>query len=185
MHLYIKNMVCDRCIMVVKQQLENLHIDDYNVSLGEVELKTELTDEQRNELGSNLAATGFELLDDNRQQLVEKIKNTVISQIHHSDEERHHNFSDILSKTLHKDYSYLSKLFSEVEGTTIERFVINHKIEKIKELIIYDEMSLSEIAFKLNYSSVAHLSSQFKKATGLTPSHFREMGEKRKSLDKI
>ena len=185
MHLYIKNMVCDRCIMVVRQALQNLHIDSYQVSLGEVQTTTALTAEQKQELGSNLAAIGFELLDDNRQQIIEKIKNTIISQIHHHDGERHQNFSEILSKSLHKDYSYLSKLFSEVEGITIEKFIINHKIEKIKELIIYDELSLSEIAYKLNYSSVAHLSNQFKKATGLTPSHFRQLGQKRKPLDKI
>jgi AraC family transcriptional regulator len=185
MQLYIKNMVCNRCILVVKQELQKLAIDHCNVSLGEVETTTELTQEQRTKLASRLDALGFEVLDDNKQQLIEKIKNIIISYIHHSDDEIHQNFSDILSASLYKDYSYLSKLFSEVEGITIERFIINHKIERIKELIIYDEQSLSQIAFKLNYSSVAHLSNQFKKVTGLTPSHFKKLGEKRKPLDKI
>lgn len=178
-------MVCNRCILVVKQELQKLDIDNCNVSLGEVETRTELTRQQIDELGSNLEALGFEVLDDNKQQLIEKIKNIVINQIHHSSDERHHNYSEILSGSLHKDYSYLSKLFSEVEGITIEKFIINHKIEKIKELIIYDEQSLSEIAYTLNYSSVAHLSNQFKKVTGLTPTHFKKLGEKRKPLDKI
>lgn len=185
MHIYIKNMVCNRCILVVKQELQKMNIDHCNVSLGEVETTTEPTQAQITELASRLAALGFELLDDNKQQMIEKMKNIIINHIHHSDDEIHQNFSDILAGSLHKDYSYLSKLFSEVEGITIEKFIINHKIEKIKELIIYDEQSLSQIAYKLNYSSVAHLSNQFKKVTGLTPSHFRKLGEKRKPLDKI
>ena len=185
MHLYIKNMVCNRCILVVKQELQKMNIDNCNISLGEVETRTELTQSQIDELASILAALGFELLDNSKQQLIEKMKNIIINQIHHSDDEKHQNFSNILSGSLHKDYSYLSKLFSEVEGITIEKFIINHKVEKIKELIIYDEQSLSEIAYKLNYSSVAHLSNQFKKVTGLTPTHFKKVGEKRKPLDKI
>jgi AraC family transcriptional regulator len=178
-------MVCNRCILVVKQELQKMNIDPCTVSLGEVETTTELTEAQLTDLASNLDSLGFELLDDDRQQLIEKMKNIIINQIHHSDDEKHQNFSEILSGSLHKDYSYLSKLFSEVEGVTIEKFIINHKIERIKELIIYDEQSLSQIAYKLNYSSVAHLSNQFKKVTGLTPSHFKKLGEKRKPLDKV
>ena len=118
--------------------------------------------------------------------LIEKIKNIIIQQVHHTQDEQHYNLSNILSKSLHKDYSYLSSLFSEVEGITIEKYLINQKIEKVKELIIYDELSLSEIAYKLSYSSVAHLSNQFKKITGLTPSHFKQVGRnKRKPLDKV
>ena len=186
MRLYIKNMVCNRCITAVKVELQKLHINNCNVTLGEVELYTEPNEEQLAKLRENLAILGFELLDNSRQQLIEKIKNLIVTQVHHSEEERLHNFSEILSKSLHKDYSYLSNLFSEVEGIKIEKYIIKQKIERVKELIIYDEMSLSEIAYKLNYSSVAHLSTQFKKVTGLTPSHFKEVGnQRRKPIDKL
>ncbi len=179
-------MVCNRCILVVRQELEKLNIKSSNITLGEVETKGELPKQQIEQLGDNLTALGFELLDNSKQQLIEKIKNTIINQVHYTNEESTHNYSEILSKTLHKDYSYLSSLFSEVEGITIEKYIINQKIEKVKELIIYDELSLSEIAYKLGYSSVAHLSNQFKKVTGLTPSHFKQVGQnKRKPLDKI
>jgi AraC-like DNA-binding protein len=157
-----------------------------NVSLGEVELLKEPTTNQLSQFRSSLADLGFELLDDSKKQLIEKIKNVIIKQVHHKADDSQHNFSEILSQQLHKDYSYLSSLFSEVEGTTIEKYIIHQKIEKVKELLIYDELSLSEIAFKLGYSSVAHLSSQFKKVTGLTPSHFKQVGRnKRKPLDNI
>jgi AraC family transcriptional regulator len=186
MHLYIKNMVCNRCILVVKQELEKLNIDSCTVTLGEAQTDTELSKEQIEQLGKNLAALGFELLDNNRQQLIEKIKNIIIKQVHYTEEENHHNYSEILATALHKDYSYLSNLFSDVEGVTIEKYIINQKIEKVKELIIYDELSLSQIAYQLGYSSVAHLSNQFKKVTGLTPSHFKKVGQnKRKPLDKV
>jgi AraC-like DNA-binding protein len=171
---------------VVEQELKKLDIERSKVTLGEVETDNEVSKEKIEKLSNNLAALGFEVLDNARQQIIEKIKNIIIQQVHHTDEENHHNYSDILSKSLHKDYSYLSSLFSEVEGITIEKYIINQKIEKVKELIIYDELNLSEIAYKLNYSSVAHLSNQFKKVTGLTPSHFKKVGEnKRKPLDKI
>jgi AraC-like DNA-binding protein len=171
---------------VVEQELQKLKIESTKVTLGEVETDSELPKEKVQKLSDNLAALGFELLDNARQQLIEKIKNTIIQHVHYSEEENHHNYSDILSKSLHKDYSYLSSLFSEVEGITIEKYIINQKIEKVKELIIYDELNLSEIAHKLSYSSVAHLSNQFKKVTGLTPSHFKKVGEnKRKPLDKV
>jgi AraC-like DNA-binding protein len=186
MHLYIKNMVCNRCILVVKQELEKLNIESCNITLGEVETNTELPKEQIAQLENNLAALGFELLDNSKQQLIEKIRNIIVKQVHHTEEDNNHNFSDIISKALHKDYSYLSSLFSEVEGITIEKYIINQKIEKVKELIIYDELSLSEIAYKLGYSSVAHLSNQFKKVTGLTPSHFKQVGQKkRKPIDNV
>ncbi len=186
MHLYVKNMVCNRCILVVKQELEKLNIESRSITLGEVETKAGLSTEKMQQLGNNLAALGFELLDNSRQQLIEKIKNIIIQEVHHNDEENHHNYSQILSKALYKDYSYLSSLFSEVEGITIEKYIINQKIEKVKELIIYDELNLSEIAFKLGYSSVSHLSNQFKKVTGLTPSYFKQVGQnKRKPIDKI
>jgi AraC-like DNA-binding protein len=171
---------------VVEQELRKLDIGSRKVTLGEVETSNELSKEKIKRLSNNLSALGFELLANARQQIIERIKNVIIQQVHYTEEENHHNFSEILSKSLHKDYSYLSSLFSEVEGITIEKFIIHQKIEKVKELIIYDELTFSEIAFKLNYSSVAHLSNQFKKVTGLTPSHFKKVGEnKRKPLDKI
>ena len=186
MHLYVKNMVCNRCILVVQQELDKLKIDSRMVTLGEVEIAAELPKEKVDELSQNLSALGFELLDNSKQQIIEKIKNVIIRQVHHTKEENNHNFSEILSKSLHKDYSYLSSLFSEVEGITIEKYIINHKIEKVKELIIYDEWSLSEIAYQLGYSSVAHLSTQFKKVTGLNPSHFKHVGQnRRKPIDKV
>jgi AraC family transcriptional regulator len=172
--------------MVVRQELEKLDIESCSVNLGEVETADDLSKEKIEQLGKSLGSLGFELLDNAKQQLIEKIKTIIIHQVHYSQEETRYNFSEILAASLHKDYSYLSGLFSEVEGITIEKFVINQKIEKVKEFIIYDEMSLSEIAYKMGYSSVAHLSNQFKKVTGLTPSHFRQVGQnKRKPLDKM
>ncbi len=179
-------MVCNRCISVVRQELEKLNIENCIVILGEVESVSELPKEKIEQLSKNLASFGFELLDNSKQQLIEKIKNIIVKQVHHNQEDNNHNFSEILSKALHKAYSYLSNLFSEVEGITIEKYIINQKIEKVKELITYDQLSLSEIAYKLGYSSVSHLSNQFKKVTGLTPSHFKQVGQnKRKPLDKI
>lgn len=186
MQLYIKNMVCNRCILVVQQELEKLKIESRNISLGEVEINGELSSEKLAQFKANLAILGFELLDNSKKQLIEKIKNIIIQKVHQPRQEEHYNFSEILSRSLHKDYSYLSSLFSEVEGVTIEKYIINQKIEKVKEFIIYDELTLSEIAFKLGYSSVAHLSNQFKKVTGLTPSHFKQVGQsKRKPLDMV
>ena len=185
MRISIKNMVCNRCILVVSQQLEKLNIPVHHINLGKIETHTELSKDTLSQFSANLSALGFELLDDNKTQLIEKIKNIVRDQVHYTDKERAHNYSEILTKTLHKDYSYLSNLFSEVEGVTIEKYNINQKIEKVKELIIYDQLSLSEIAYKIDYSSVAHLSNH-KKVTGLTPTHFKQVGQyKRKPLDKI
>ena len=179
-------MVCDRCIMVVKQELDRLNIATNNISLGEVQTTGEVSKNKMSLLSANLGTLGFEVLDDTRQRLIEKIKNVIIKQVHYSNVEKQQNYSEILSRSLHKDYSYLSNLFSEVEGITIEKYIIHQKIEKVKELIIYDELSLSEIAFQLGYSSVGHLSTQFKKVTGLTPTYFKQVGKnKRKPLDNI
>lgn len=186
MQLYIKNMVCNRCIMAIKHLLEELHLHYTSVELGTVELEKEPTESQTALLKERLLQLGFELLDDARKKLIERLKTIVIAQVHHEMDEQRYNFSDILSSTLHKDYSYLSRLFSDVEGITIEKYIINQKIEKVKELLVYDELSLSEIAFRLGYSSVAHLSAQFKKVTGLTPSHFKKLGgQHRKTLDEV
>ncbi len=180
-------MVCPRCIMAVEQELNRMGVAPVSVSLGEVILDAPLTDEQRKAFSHNLTKLGFELLDDTRHRIIEQIKNIVVENIHYrSGVNGNENFSDIIAHKLHRDYSYLSKLFSEVEGKTIEKYIIAQKVEKVKELIVYDELSLSEIADKLGYSSVAHLSSQFKKSTGLTPSHFKQMGnQSRKPLDSI
>lgn len=187
MKLYIKNMVCNRCIMAVEQELKKLGIEGSKVSLGEVDSTTDIPGEKLVLLQNNLDALGFEVLNNSKKQLIEKIKNIIIQQVHYPDEEQHQpNLSEVIAKTLHKDYSSLSSLFSEVEGITIEKYLIQQKIEKVKEYIIYDELSISEIAYKLGYSSVAHLSNQFKKVTGLTPTHFKTLGKnKRKPLDKI
>lgn len=179
-------MVCNRCIMVVQHEMEKLSLSVKNITLGEVLLEKELTDEQKQNLVKVLNSLGFELIDDKKSRIIEKIKNVIIDLIHHQDNNMKTNLSEVLSTELHHDYNYLSNLFSEVEGTTIEKYFIAQKIEKVKELLVYDELSLSEIAFRLNYSSVAYLSNQFKKVTGLTPSHFKQIrGNKRKPLDEV
>ena len=186
MHLHIKNMVCPRCILAVKSLLDELGIPFGSVQLGEVHLIQPLPALQLHVLKDRLYALGFELLDDGRTRLIEQIKTFVIEQVHYAQHDQRFNFSTLLSAALHKDYSYLSSLFSEVEGTTIEKYIINQKIEKVKELLVYDEWSLSEIAGRLGYSSVAHLSAQFKKVTGLTPSYFRKKGgSPRRALDAV
>lgn len=179
-------MVCNRCILVVKQELEKLNLVANSIVLGEIQLKKEPSVKQFVQLKQNLTALGFEVLADSKKQLIEKIRNIIIERIHYQPVDDEHNFSEILSKKLHKDYSHLSSLFSEVEGITIEKYIINQKIEKAKELIAYNEMNFNEIACQLGYSSSAHLSAQFKKITGLTPTHFKKAGDKRrKSIDKI
>ncbi len=179
-------MVCDRCIMVVQNEMDKLGIAVRNITLGEVTVENELPDEQKERVSKALLPLGFELIDDRKSRIIEKIKRIIISLVHHREGEISNNLSDILSGELHHDYNYLSNLFSDVEGKTIEKYFIAQKIEKVKELLVYDELSLSEIAFRLNYSSVAYLSNQFKKVTGLTPSHFRQIKEgKRKPLDKV
>ena len=179
--IYIKYMVSARCKMAVKEALKGLGLHFIVVDLGEVEIMETLSAEQRKELTTVLLNSGLELMDDKRAVLIEKIKNAIIEMVHHTDEIIKINFSDFLSKKLAHDYTYLSNLFSEVQGTTIEQFIISHKIERIKELIIYDELNITEIAWKMNYSSVAHLSNQFIKVTGLSPSHFKQLKVKRRS----
>jgi len=186
MILYIKNMVCDRCKLVVRTELKKLRIRHVSVELGEVFLENELTDKQFSEFNKNLQALGFEIIDNNNVRIIEKIKNIIIDLIHHSKAEIKINYSDYIAEKLKKDYTYLSNLFSEIEGNTIEKYIIHQKIERVKELLVYNELTLSEIAYQMGYSSVAYLSGVFKKVTGLTPSHFKEIREnKRKSLDKI
>lgn len=184
--LFVKNMVCNRCIMVVQDELEKLDLDFANIRLGEVTLTKELNPDERNAVEAALIPLGFEVIDDKKSRIIEKIKNIIIDLVHHQDNDSKSNLSDLLSEKLNHDYNYLSNLFSEVEGTTIEKYFIAQKVEKVKELLVYDELSLSEIALRLNYSSVAYLSNQFKKVTGLTPSHFKQIREeKRKPLDKV
>jgi len=179
MKIYIKYMVSIRCKMIVKSELQKLGLHFASVELGIVEILEQITPHQRDQLKICLKKSGLELMDDKKSILIEKIKNTIVELIHYSDEPLKINFSEYLSTKLNYDYTYLSNLFTEVQGTTIEKFIIFHKIERVKELIVYDELNLSEIAFKLHYSSVAHLSNQFKKITGLTPSHFKKLKEKR------
>ena len=179
-------MVCNRCIMVVTQQFEKAGLKPVEVNMGEVELSKEPSDTQLDKINLSLKNLGFEILDDQKQKQIEKIKNLLIGKIQSGEIEEHFTLSEFISKKLNKEYSQLSRLFSEVEGTTIEQFFILQKIEKVKEWITYDELTLSEIAWKLGYSSVAHLSAQFKKVTDLNPSHFKKLGENyRKSLDNI
>jgi AraC-like DNA-binding protein len=173
-------MVSLRCKLLVKEKLNKLGIEYGSVDLGEVELPEDITDPQKLQLKISLAESGLELMDDRKKILIEKIKAVVVEMVHYADEFPTTNFSDYISEKLHYDYTYLANLFSEVKGTTLEHFVIAHKIERVKELLIYDEMNLTEIAYKLNYSSVAHLSNQFKKITGLTPSFFKKMKDKRR-----
>ena len=184
--LFIKNMVCNRCIMVVQNEMDKLGFDVKNIKLGEVTLDKEPTLEEKNNLEKVLVPLGFEIIYDKKNRIIEQIKNIIIDLVHHQDNDAKTNLSDVLSDALHHDYNYLSNLFSDIEGTTIEKYFIAQKVEKIKELLVYDELSLSEIADRMNYSSVAYLSNQFKKVTGLTPSHFKQIREdKRKPLDKV
>ncbi|HET9485795.1 MAG TPA: AraC family transcriptional regulator [Chryseosolibacter sp.] len=188
--LYIKNMVCDRCKLVVRQELEKLGLQPVKIALGEVTLSDDLiAPEKLKQLDLALLNLGFERIDDRKARLIENIKNKVIEMIHYGDPaSRKFNWSSILSESLHYEYNYLSNLFSSVEGITLEQYIIRQKIEKVKELLFYDELNLSEIAHKLGYSSVAHLSGQFKKVTGFTPSELkksREIDQARKSLDNV
>jgi len=167
--------------MVVKSQLEKLGLHYGTVDLGEVEVKEDITPEQREHLRKLLLKSGLELMDDKKPMLIEKIKNVIVEMIHYSDELPKVKNSEFLSNKLHHDYTYLANLFSEATGTTIEHYIILHKIERVKELLLYDELNLTEISYKLNYSSVAHLSNQFKKVTGLTPSFFKQLKIKRRN----
>ena len=179
-------MVCSRCKMVVTDELIKFGVHPKSVELGEVEITEEINSEKKNELNKILQSFGFELIDDKKSKLIEKIKNTIVELVHYSDDQLTTNFSEHISKKLHHDYNYMSNLFSEVEGITIEKYFIAQKIEKVKELLKYDELTLSEIADRLGYSSVAYLSNQFKKQTGLTPTFYKSLKQnKRKNLDDL
>jgi AraC-like DNA-binding protein len=182
MKLYIKNMVCIRCKIVVKDELSKLGLHPIGVELGEAEIMENLSPLQRNQIKTALLKSGLELMDDKKSMLIEKIKNVIVELVHYSEEPLKINFSEYLSRQLNHDYTYLANLFSEVQGITIEKFLISHKIERVKELMVYNEHNLTEIAYKMHYSSVAHLSTQFKKVTGLTPSHFKQLKNKRRSM---
>lgn len=186
MKLYIKNMVCRRCIMAV----EKIFIDNgyhlQKIELGEVDVQEGLNSEAIQKLDADLKQIGFEIIDDRKSRIIEKIKNLIISLVYQSDKPLNINISDYLSREMNYEYNYLSNLFSEVEGNTIEKYFINQKIERVKELLIYDESTLSEIAFNLGYSSVAYLSTQFKKVTGLTPGYFKAIkAQKRRNIEDL
>jgi YesN/AraC family two-component response regulator len=179
-------MVCTRCKMVVKTELEKLGVHYTMLELGEAEFMEELSADQFDNLNLALRKTGLELINDKKSILVERIKTIIIELVHYTDEQIKTNLSDYLSEKLNHNYTYLANLFSEVKGTTIEKFYLAHKIERVKELLVYDELNLTEIADKLHYSSVAHLSNQFKKMTGLTPSHFKNLKHtKRNALGNV
>src|SRR5690349_13730276 len=178
--LFIKYMVSNRCKLAVKDELRKLGLHFIVVEMGEVEIMEELTLDQQKALQTGLLASGLELMDDKKSVLIEKIKNVITEMIHNSEDLPKVNYSDFISEKLDYDYTYLSNMFSEVKGITIQQFIIVHKIERVKELLFYDEMNLTEIAFKLHYSSVAHLSNQFKKITGLTPSHYKQLKDKKR-----
>ena len=184
--IHIKNMVCPRCITAVSNVMEQLEIPYASINLGEVKLLSSLNAKTKRDLSKGLQNSGFSLIDNRKSQLIERMKTLVVDKIHHSPEVLDIKWAGYISKNLHLDYKYLSSLFSSVESITFEQYIINQKIERVKELIVYDELTLSEIAFNLNYSSVAYLSNQFKKVTGMTPSQFKKSIDKnRKSLDEI
>lgn len=186
MKFFVKYMVSLRCKMIVQNELEDLGIKNAIIEMGVVEIFQELSSDQLEKLNIELLKSGLEIIDDQKAILIEKIKNVIIELIHYSDEVPKENNSDFISEKLNYDYTYLSNLFSSVTGITIQQFIILHKIERAKELILYDELNLTEIADKLNYSSVAHLSNQFKKVTGLTPTFFKHIGNrKRQNLEKV
>ncbi|MBT8245320.1 MAG: AraC family transcriptional regulator [Winogradskyella sp.] len=184
--VHIKNMVCPRCILAVSQILVELNITYKTIKLGEVELVSILNESKKESLSHKLQNAGFSLIDDRKSQLIEQMKTLVVDKIHHSSEELDIKWADYVGDNIPLDYKYLSSLFSSVESITFEQYIINQKVERIKELVVYDELTLSEIAFKMNYSSVAYLSNQFKKVTGMTPSQFKKSIDKnRKFLDEI
>lgn len=174
-------MVSNRCKIVVKEELTKLGLHFIIVDLGEIEIMETLTAAQLEQLKIALHISGLELMDDKRAVLIEKIKNVITEMVHHTDELPKMNYSDFISEKLQYDYTYLSNIFSEVKGITIQQFIIIHKIERAKELLLYDELNLTEISYKLHYSSVAHLSNQFKKVTGLSPSHYKQLKVKKRS----
>ncbi len=182
MKLYIKYMVSLRCKLVVKDTFKKLGLQYTTVNLGEVDMVEDLSAIQREELKKELLKSGLKLLDDKKAILIERIKNVIVQMVHYEEDLPRVKFSVYLAEQLNYDYTYLANIFSETQGTTIEQYIILHKIEKVKELIIYDELNLTEIAWKLHYSSVAHLSNQFKKITGLTPTYFKSLKKKKRSL---
>ena len=181
MKLFIKYMVTLRCKMMVKEELKKLGLHYVIVELGMIEVLEDITIDQRKQLKENLLKLGLELLDDKKSILIEKIKNVIVEMIHYSDELPKVNYSDYISEKLSYDYTYLANIFSEVKGITIQQFIIIHKIERVKELLIYNELNLTEISYRMHYSSVAHLSKQFKKITGLTPTFYKQLKDKRKA----
>lgn len=186
MKLYIKNMVCSRCKMVVKSELEKLGLHAVSITLGEVELEAECSEIQKKNLLKSLRSLGFDLIDDKKNITIERIKAALIDLVHNKNNVLKSNLSDYLANDLAQDYSALSNLFSEIEGITIEHYFIAQKIERVKELLTYDELTLSEIAIQLQYSNVAHLSNQFKKTTGFTPTYFKQLKVKtRKQIDNL
>jgi AraC-like DNA-binding protein len=186
MELHIKNMVSNRCKMIVKAELEKLGLHFKNLNLGEVEITDDLSEENNNQLNINLKKSGLALIEDKKDILIENIKNIIIELVHYSENHLKINLSDYISQKLNYDYTYLANLFSEHQGISIEHFFLSHKIERVKELLIYDELNVTEIADRMHYSSTAHLSNQFKKMTGLTPSHYKHLKvKKRKPLEKV
>jgi AraC-like DNA-binding protein len=186
MKLYVKFMVSLRCKMMVKEELKKLGLHFVIVDLGMVEILEDISLVQRAQLKINLKKSGLELLDDKRSILVESIKNVIIDMIHYTDEESNINYSDYISEKLGYDYTYLANIFSEVKGVTVQQYIILNKIERVKELLLYDELSLSQIAYNMSYSSVAHLSNQFKKTTGLTPSYYKGISQmRRRNLEDV
>lgn len=185
--LYVKNMVCDRCIMIVKQQLESFGFKVNEISLGKIEVEPKPDAIQLQDIAVSLQGLGFELMNKEKDQLVEQIKNQVIDLVHYSDlNDLNQNLTQIIAEKLNKDYAYLSRQFSDSEGLTIEKYIIQQKIEKVKEFLEYGELNLNEIAYKMGYSSSAHLSTQFKTVTGLTPSKYKTTTlNERKPLDKV
>lgn len=182
MKLFIKNMVCARCKMVVREALGNLGINAVSIELGEVLLDGELENHQRQSIRASLQKFGFDLLDNKKSVAIEKVKNLIVDLVQNKNNHLEIKLSNYLSRELNHEYSYISNLFTEVEGTTIEQYFISQKIEKVKELLVYDELSISEMAYQLNYSSVSHLSKQFKKVTGFTPSHYKQLKDKKRNL---
>ncbi|MGL4994392.1 MAG: helix-turn-helix domain-containing protein [Bacteroidales bacterium] len=184
--IYIKNMVCDRCTLVVRDIFEQLNIAINNIRLGEIDILEPLASDQLDALRYSLEEVGFEIIDDRCSKLIEQIKSSIRELVHRNDCDLKVNISDYVANSLKHEYNSLSSLFSQVEGVTIERYYIAQRVERVKELLIYDDLSLSEIAYKLNYSSTAHLSNQFKKFTGLTPTFYKQLADKRRQpIDKI
>ncbi len=187
MIIHIKNMVCDRCVMAVSELFRQLGLQPTSVHLGQVEIDdARLNDDRLEQIDAELAKLGFERIDDRRSRIIEQIKQVIIEMMRTDMSRMSQKWSELISDKLHYDYTYLSGLFSSVEGITLEQYIIRQKVERTKELLVYDEFSLSEIAWQLGYSSTAHLSNQFKKVTGLPPSHFRNVGtDRRKPIDKV